>query len=198
MCDNFESGHSAEVREHSAIVHPDQECDVKQILQDRPAKVRKLDESAKTPVVQAAQPPAASPSPPASPTLLKPKPEDREPAESPAPSVDSQTPSSSTGQRPPASYGCKYCNMVADRLKVVYQHWEETHKLDGKKFLFAQVLGKKCRHCNAVVSGEKDMKDHFKLLHPEFVTISFQVNIFSLKLIIKNDLFLLLYIPELT
>jgi hypothetical protein len=138
-----------------------------------------VDESLKTPVLQAAQPsPPAPPSPLASPTPVTHMSEDKETTASPAPSMDSTVQTSSSSSRPPASYGCKYCNFVADRLKLVYQHWEETHKLDDKKFSFAQDTGKKCRHCNAIVSGEKEMKDHFKQLHPEYVTISFQVNIF--------------------
>jgi hypothetical protein len=181
LCDNYESGHSAEVREHSATAHPGEECDVKQILQDRPAKIRKVDESVKVPVLVPVLVPAQPlPSPMASPSPVKPKPEEKEATVPTAPQTESsaQGQSSSSSSRQPASYGCKYCNFVADRLKLVYQHWEETHKLDEKKFLFAQDMGKKCRHCNAIVSGEKDMKDHFKLLHPEYVTISFQVNIF--------------------
>lgn len=171
MCENFESEHSAEVRDHCASDHPGQECIVKQILQDRPAKIRRVEEPVRVPVL--IQPPSSPPPPP--PTPVTPKPEEKEPTASAGP--DASAPSTSGGTRPPATYGCKYCNFVADRLKLVHQHWEETHKLDKLKFQFAQVLGKKCRHCNAVVNGEEDMKDHFKQLHPEYVTISFQVNI---------------------
>lgn len=146
--------------------------------------MRKLDEIVKT---VSAPPPSPSPSPPPNLRPLTPQPEVPDPivpeTPSPAPEVATPPPLPNPANRgvvrPPATHGCKYCNFTADRLKLVYQHWEETHKLDGDKFAFAQVLGKKCRHCNAVVNGEKDMKDHFKQLHPEYVTISFQVANFS-------------------
>jgi len=219
LCENFESDHSAEVRTHSQLEHPEQECNVTQILQERPAKIRKLDEASKDasppaavvlptnaslpaafdnfPPASIVSPLAASPSVsnvpdfasvPIIPAIKPPAPIDVEPStsnsssvsSSPVPPSVSPAPSDTSSKpytTPANQYICKMCNFSENRLKKVYSHWEEKHKASGSKFAYtlAKSSGKQCRHCRTVVDTEKEMQDHFKSFHPEFVSMTYQV-----------------------
>ncbi|XP_059487483.1 uncharacterized protein LOC132203613 isoform X2 [Neocloeon triangulifer] len=198
ICNNFESEHSADVRNHSQQKHPNKQVDVQQILQGgRPSKVRKLDDSTKiklpsTQAINSVQPATlvlvpSVPLPQVSPvveTPLAPSPAiltSITPCTSPAPSAPSPVPSTSSldqqAKKVPLLYTCNYCkNVTEDKLKKLLKHWEETHKETGHKFSYTHVkAGKKCIHCNMVFSLQKNMDAHFIESHPQYVNITFKI-----------------------